>query len=223
MRSVPHCARRWRENRRRKIACVPAGRSDFCLSCLLSSGAMLLAIGASFAYLDIEFGAPVLAPIGNRHGRVRQLLLPAGHGCGTASQDRPRHPADLRRGRRRHTARGSVRLALLALPAAGRLGAAPRQLARFALEPAAQRAGTGLGHADGAGRRARALRRNAGAGAAYHRRAGPPVRRSHRERAAACRNQPARKRFAAVPRPSPTARCPWSGRSSSPTVCIAWK
>ena len=38
-------------------ACAPRGAADFCLSCVLTSGMLLAAVIASFAYLDIDFGS----------------------------------------------------------------------------------------------------------------------------------------------------------------------
>ncbi len=38
-------------------SCAPRGAADFCLSCMLTSGALLAAVIASFAYLDIDFGS----------------------------------------------------------------------------------------------------------------------------------------------------------------------
>jgi len=112
--------------------CAPRGPFDFCLSCLLSSGAMLLAIGASFAWLDIDFRA------------LFSRQAATGMGGFVASFFPPDTAADFLQ----KTALGSLQtfavaavgtllaavLGLaLALPAAGRLGAAPRPLARFGL------------------------------------------------------------------------------------------
>lgn len=112
--------------------CAAQGPADFCLTCLLSSAALLLAIGASFAYLDIEFGA----------------LFSRESAAGMGDFVRSFFPPDTTPGLLYKTAHGSLQTfsvaavgtllaallgGLLALPAAGRLGAAPRQLARFAL------------------------------------------------------------------------------------------
>ncbi|MGB8241792.1 MAG: hypothetical protein WCE66_12225, partial [Azonexus sp.] len=40
-----------------ETSCAPRGAGDFCLSCLLTSGLLVVAVVASFAYLQIDFGA----------------------------------------------------------------------------------------------------------------------------------------------------------------------
>jgi phosphonate transport system permease protein len=112
--------------------CAAQGPADFCLSCLLTSGALLLAIVASFAWLDIDFGA------------LFSRQSAAGMGDFVASF----FPPDLAPEFLRKTALGTLQTfavaavgtllaamlgVLFALPAAGRLGAAPRQLARLML------------------------------------------------------------------------------------------
>jgi phosphonate transport system permease protein len=113
-------------------SCPPRGPADFCLSCLLSSGALLLAVGASFAWLDIDFGA-----LFTRESAV-------GMGAFAASF----FPPDLEADFVRKTLLGSLQTfavaavgtllaaafgSLFALPAAGRQGTAARRLARFAM------------------------------------------------------------------------------------------
>jgi phosphonate transport system permease protein len=113
-------------------SCPPRGPADFCLSCLLSSGALLLAVGASFAWLDIDFGA-----LFTRESAV-------GMGAFAASF----FPPDLEADFVRKTLLGSLQTfavaavgtllaaafgILFALPAAGRQGTAARRLARFAM------------------------------------------------------------------------------------------
>lgn len=116
----------------RDDACPPAGPADFCLRCLLSSATLLLAIGASFAWLDIDFAA----------------LATRESAAGMAGFVASFFPPDISADFLRKTALGSVQTfavaavgtllaavfaMLFALPAAGRLGAAARALARFAL------------------------------------------------------------------------------------------
>lgn len=113
-------------------SCAPTGPADFCLSCLLSSGALLLAVGASFAYLDIDFAALF----------SRESAASMGSFVGSF------FPPDTAPDFLRKTAGGALQTfavaavgtllaaalgVLCALPAAGRLGGAPRRLARFAL------------------------------------------------------------------------------------------
>ncbi len=113
-------------------SCPPRGPADFCLSCLLSSGALLLAVGGSFAWLDIDFGA-----LFTRESAV-------GMGAFAASF----FPPDLEADFVRKTLLGSLQTfavaavgtllaaafgILFALPAAGRQGTAARRLARFAM------------------------------------------------------------------------------------------
>jgi hypothetical protein len=202
--------------------CKPRGPADFCLTCLLTSGAMLLAIGASFRLAGHRLRRPVLARGRRRHGWLRHLILPAGCQSGLPQNDPRRQPADLCRGGRRHAARG----------AAGPCRRASRRWSHggrgttagaFRPECPAQRAGTGLGHADGAGGRPRPLCRGH-----WHWRCIPPAC------SAAClprpwktprpRPKPACARRAPAARSlSSTACCRWSGRRSSPTACIGWR
>lgn len=112
--------------------CAARGPADFCLSCLLGGGALLLAVGASFAYLGIDFGA----------------LFSRDSAAGMGDFVSSFFPPDTAPDFLHKTARGAVQTfavaavgtllaaalgVLCALPAAGRFGAAPRQLARFAL------------------------------------------------------------------------------------------
>ncbi len=112
--------------------CQPRGAGDFCLSCLLTGGALLLAIGACFAWLDIDFGA----------------LFSRESAAGMSAFVASFFPPDLAPEFLRKTALGTLQTfavaavgtllaavlgVLFALPAAGRHGAAPRRLARFAL------------------------------------------------------------------------------------------
>ena len=113
-------------------ACAPRGAGDYCLSCLLTGALLLLAIGASFAYLKLDLGALFSAESGRAmSGFVASFFPP------------DTDPAFLKK-----TVLGTLQTfavaaigtllaalagMLIALPAAGRFGAAPRQLARFAL------------------------------------------------------------------------------------------
>jgi phosphonate transport system permease protein len=112
--------------------CAPSGPADFCLSCLLSSAALLLAIGASFAWLDIDFAALFTREAASGMGAFAASFF----------------PPDLAPAFLEKTALGALQTLavaavgtllagvlgiLFALPAAGRMGRAPRQLARFAL------------------------------------------------------------------------------------------
>lgn len=116
----------------RESTCAPAGPADFCLSCLVSGAALLLAIVASFAWLDIDFGA----------------LFSRESAAGMGEFAAAFFPPDLTPDFLRRTALGSLQTfavaavgtllaavfgILFALPAAGRLGSAARPLARFAL------------------------------------------------------------------------------------------
>lgn len=115
-----------------KAACKPRGAGDFCLSCLLASGLLLLAVGASFAYLKIDFRALFSAEAMAAMGRFVASFF----------------PPDLEAAYLRKTALGALQTfavaavgtllaaifgLLCALPAAGRGGRALRHLARFAL------------------------------------------------------------------------------------------
>jgi len=112
--------------------CPPAGPADFCLSCLLGGAALLLAIVASFAWLDIDFTALATRESAAAMGDFVASFF----------------PPDLAPDFLRKVALGSVQTfavaavgtllaaalgMLVALPAAGRLGAPARALARFAL------------------------------------------------------------------------------------------
>ena len=112
--------------------CGPRGPADFCLTCLLTSGAMLLAIGASFAWLDIDLGA------------LFSREAAAGMGGFVGSF----FPPDTNPDFLKKTLLGSLQTfsvaavgtllaallgMLIALPAAGRMGVAARPLARFGL------------------------------------------------------------------------------------------
>jgi phosphonate transport system permease protein len=113
-------------------SCAPRGPADFCLTCLLTAGAMLLAIGASFAWLDIDFGA------------LFSREAAAGMGGFVSSF----FPPDTSPEFLKNTLLGSLQTfavatvgtllaallgLMIALPAAGRMGVAARPLARFGL------------------------------------------------------------------------------------------
>ena len=113
-------------------ACKPRGAGDFCLSCLLTSGLLLLAIGASFAYLKIDFrelfSGEAMASMGRFVASffppalevefLRKTVLGALETFAVAAVG---------------TLLAAIFGLLGALPAAGRGGQALRQLARFAL------------------------------------------------------------------------------------------
>jgi phosphonate transport system permease protein len=190
--------------------CRPRGPADFCLTCLLTSGAMLLAIGASFAWLDIDFGALF----------SREAV--AGMGAFVTSF----FPPDASPEFLKKTLLGSLQTfavaavgtllaALLglvaALPAAGRMGVAARPLARFGLNVLRSVPELVWATPDGIGGRPRPLCRDAGAGPAYHRRARSPVCRGP-WKTPRPRPKPACARPAPAARwPSSTACCRWSG------------
>ena len=116
----------------RDEACTRPGPADFCLSCLLTGAALLAAVGASFAWLKIDF--PALAS--------RDSFQAMGGFVASF------FPPDLSPDFLRKTALGALQTfavaavgtllaallgILIALPAAGRLGNGARMLARFAL------------------------------------------------------------------------------------------
>jgi phosphonate transport system permease protein len=112
--------------------CRPRGPADFCLTCLLTSGAMLLAIGASFAWLDIDFGALFSREAAAGMGGFVTSFFPPDAG--------PDFLKKILLGSLQTfavAAVGTLLAALLglvaALPAAGRMGVAARPLARFGL------------------------------------------------------------------------------------------
>ena len=112
--------------------CKPRGPADFCLTCLLTSGAMLLAIGASFAWLDIDFGALFSREAAAGMGGFVTSFFPPDAG--------PDFLKKILLGSLQTfavAAVGTLLAALLglvaALPAAGRMGVAARPLARFGL------------------------------------------------------------------------------------------
>jgi phosphonate transport system permease protein len=113
-------------------ACAPRGAGDFCLSCLLTGGLLILAIVASFAYLQIDFAALFSRDAAASLGAFAASFFP------------PNGESEFLY----KTALGAIQTfavaaigtllaALLgifcALPAAGRSGGAVRQLARFGL------------------------------------------------------------------------------------------
>ena len=112
--------------------CTSRGAGDFCLTCLLTSAGLLAAVIASFAYLDIDFSALFSRESASGMGDFVASFFPP-----------EAAPAFLQK-----TAHGALQTfataavgtlfaallgVLFALPAAGRMGEAPRQLARFAL------------------------------------------------------------------------------------------
>ncbi len=113
-------------------SCTPRSAGDFCLTCLLTSALLLLAIGASFAYLKLDLGALFSAESARAMGGFVTSFFPPD----TATEFMKK------------TALGALQTfavaaigtllaalagMLIALPAAGRFGTAPRQLARFSL------------------------------------------------------------------------------------------
>jgi phosphonate transport system permease protein len=112
--------------------CTPRGAADFCLSCVLTGVLVLAAVVASFAYLEIDFGALFSADAAAAMGRFVASFF----------------PPDVDPGFLRKTAYGAVQTfavatvgtllaaaagLLLALPAAGRHGIAMSRLSRFVL------------------------------------------------------------------------------------------
>lgn len=109
-----------------------AGAFDYCLSCILTGGSILAAVVASFAYLDIDFGALFSAEAAADMGRFARSFFP------------PELDPDFLR----KTAYGALQTfsvamvgtllavvagLLLSLPAAGRHGTAAQRLSRFML------------------------------------------------------------------------------------------
>ena len=112
--------------------CAARGPGDFCLSCLLSAFLLLLAIGASFAYLAIDFRALLAGESIVGMGEFVASFFPP--------EMAPEFLVKTALGTLQTfaiAALGTLLAAILgiacALPAAGRLGAAPHRLARFAL------------------------------------------------------------------------------------------
>lgn len=113
-------------------SCAPAGAFDYCLSCILTGALIVAAIIASFAYLDIDFGALFSREAATSMGRFAASFF----------------PPDLDPEFLRKTAYGALQTfavamigtliavvagLLLALPAAARHGSAAQRLARFGL------------------------------------------------------------------------------------------
>lgn len=113
-------------------SCAPRGAADFCLSCMLTSGALLAAVIASFAYLDIDFGS----------------LFSGESAASMAGFVGSFFPPDLDPAFLRKTAYGAVQTfavamigtllaaaagLLIALPASGRHGLAASRMSRFIL------------------------------------------------------------------------------------------
>lgn len=112
--------------------CAPRGAGDFCLSCFLSGTLLLLAVGGSFAYLKLDLGGLFSTESARAMGGFVASFF----------------PPDTDAAFLRKTALGTLQTfavavigtllaalagMLVALPAAGRFGAAPRQAARFLL------------------------------------------------------------------------------------------
>ncbi len=111
---------------------APAGAFDYCLSCILTGALIVAAVVASFAYLEIDFGALVSREAAASMGRFAASFF----------------PPDLNPDFLRKTAYGALQTfavamigtllaiaagLLLAMPAAGRHGTAAQRLARFGL------------------------------------------------------------------------------------------
>jgi phosphonate transport system permease protein len=113
-------------------SCAPRGPADFCLTCLLTGGAMLLAIVASFAWLDIDFRSLFSREAAAAMGQFVASFFPPDTGADFLAKT-------LRGALQTFAvaAVGTLLAALLgmavALPAAGRLGSAMRPAARFGL------------------------------------------------------------------------------------------
>lgn len=147
---------------------------------------VVTAVGASFAYLDMDTAG-----------------LFSGKGLGQmAAYASEFFPPDLSAPHLRAIGRGLLETLamsaigtllaallglLFALPAAGRFGVPAQSLARLLLNALRAVPKAGLGCADGAGGRARAERRDPRPGAAHRRRARPAVRRSPGEHPGAAR------------------------------------
>jgi AcrR family transcriptional regulator len=112
--------------------CSPRGAGDFCLSCVLTSGLLVAAVVASFAYLEIDFGALFAADSATAMARFAASFF----------------PPDLAPDFLQKTAHGALQTfavamigtllaalagLLLALPASGRHGIAAGRLSRFLL------------------------------------------------------------------------------------------
>ncbi|HSN63352.1 MAG TPA: phosphate/phosphonate ABC transporter permease, partial [Azonexus sp.] len=115
-----------------ETSCAPRGAGDFCLSCLLTSGLLVVAVVASFAYLQIDFGALFSREAAVGMGEFVASFFPPASA--------PPFLAKTALGALQTfavAAVGTLLAALLgvlcALPAAGRAGGALRQAARFAL------------------------------------------------------------------------------------------
>ena len=115
-----------------ETSCAPRGAGDFCLSCLLTSGLLVVAVVASFAYLQIDFGALFSREAAVGMGEFVASFFPPASA--------PPFLAKTALGALQTfavAAVGTLLAALLgvlcALPAAGRAGGALRQVARFAL------------------------------------------------------------------------------------------
>ena len=118
--------------RETRDTCSPRGAGDFCLSCVLTSGLLVTAVVASFAYLEIDFGALFAADSAASMARFAASFF----------------PPDLDPDFLQKTAYGALQTfavamvgtllaaltgVLLALPAAGRHGIAASRLSRFLL------------------------------------------------------------------------------------------
>jgi phosphonate transport system permease protein len=115
-----------------ETSCAPRGAGDFCLSCLLTSGLLVVAVVASFAYLQIDFGALFSREAAVGMGEFVASFFPPASA--------PPFIAKTALGALQTfavAAVGTLLAALLgvlcALPAAGRAGGALRKVARFAL------------------------------------------------------------------------------------------
>ncbi|MBN8451077.1 MAG: phosphonate ABC transporter, permease protein PhnE [Candidatus Accumulibacter sp.] len=112
--------------------CSPRGAGDFCLSCVLTSGLLVAAVVASFAYLEIDFSALFAADSATAMARFAASFF----------------PPDLAPDFLQKTAHGALQTfavamigtllaalagLLLALPASGRHGIAAGRLSRFLL------------------------------------------------------------------------------------------
>jgi phosphonate transport system permease protein len=140
--------------RETRDTCSPRGAGDFCLSCVLTSGLLVTAVVASFAYLEIDFAALFAADSATAMARFAASFF----------------PPDLAPDFLQKTAHGALQtfavamigtlLAALAGAAAGAAGCRPPWDCRwpvvtFPAQPAAQRARAGVGDADGPRRRTR--------------------------------------------------------------------
>jgi len=112
--------------------CTPRGAADFCLTCLLTSGLLIAAVVASFAYLDINFAALFSLESALEMGRFAGSFWPP-DGSPEFVQKTAYGALQTFAVAMIGTLLAVAAGLLLALPAAGRHGIAASRLARFVL------------------------------------------------------------------------------------------